>query len=214
MRKILLSCMFTAGILSGATYVIDTDATTLNWKGSKLANASSHNGVVKVSDGSIEINKNEPKAGKISINLKSIENQDVPIDKGRDKLEGHLKSEDFFNVNKPGNDLAVFTIKSFTKKAKGSYLAKGDLKLNGVTKPLEVPMTTSIGSKKATANGEITIDRTKWNVTYHAKSFWEKAKDYALDKVIGNDIELKFDIVAMAKKPLVAPKPKSTKKSI
>ncbi|HQD12379.1 MAG TPA: YceI family protein [Chitinophagales bacterium] len=63
--------------------------------------------------------------GTITIALKSI-------DTDNDKRDEHLRSADFFNVEKNPN--MTFVIKKFTKVSGKQYKVTGDLTLNGITK--------------------------------------------------------------------------------
>lgn len=58
---------------------------------------------------------------------------------------------------------AVFQSSNITLIEEGSYLAKGELSLKGVSKPLDLPFTLSI-SDEAVMTSQITLDRTTWNV--------------------------------------------------
>ncbi len=56
------------------------------------------------------------------------------VDSGIEKLDGHLKSPDFFNVAE--FPTMSFTSTSTTKSDTGAINIKGDLTLHGVTKPI------------------------------------------------------------------------------
>ena len=76
---------------------VDADKSTVKWKGSKITEG--HEGFIQIQKGVLMINHGTLVGGQISIDMTSIENTDQE-GKGKVNLEGHLKSDDFFNVEK------------------------------------------------------------------------------------------------------------------
>ena len=104
MKKIVFSIVFTTALASlysftpikkinaPATYTVATDASKVEFTGSKKAGY--HNGSFALKAGSISIDNGKLTGGKFVIDLASVK-----ADAG-EKLEGHLKSPDFFDVAK------------------------------------------------------------------------------------------------------------------
>ncbi|MFK5894224.1 MAG: YceI family protein [Pseudomonadota bacterium] len=90
--------------------------------------------------GTFNYDKNKPEASKIevTINTNSLDSNHAERDK-------HLRSDDFLDVSKYPK--AKFTSTSFTQKADGSGILKGDFSLHGVTKPIIINVQT-IGEGK------------------------------------------------------------------
>jgi len=90
------------------------------------------------------------------------------IDSGNDKLDGHLKSPDFFN-SKEFPKLS-FTSKSAKKAANGMFEVSGDLSMHGVTKPItamvELTGESSMMGSRGGAEATFTIKRSEWGMTY------------------------------------------------
>ncbi len=91
------------------------------------------------------------------------------IDTGSDKLNGHLKSPDFFNER----EFATITFKSKSAKKTGGsmYEVKGDLTLHGVTKSIAVPLEwlgTASGrrGKKCGFETHLTLKRSDFGMSY------------------------------------------------
>ncbi len=173
------------------TYKIDVKESTISWTGTKKI-GSSHNGAVSLKDGQIEMKKGEITGGAFKVDVGTLTNADLassPTD--QKKLEGHLKSADFFNVAKHPD--ATFKISKVEKKSDKEMLVKGELTLIGVTKPLEFPavITTENDTVKGEAN--IKIDRTKWGLKYGSGDFF---KELAGDRIINNEFELNLKLVA------------------
>jgi polyisoprenoid-binding protein YceI len=101
------------------------------------------------------------------------------------KLEGHLKSDDFFGVEKYPTATLVFT--DVKTSGKNAYDVTGDLTIKGKTNP--VSFKISIYGSKATAS--IKVDRTKYDVKYGSASFFDGLKD----KAIYDEFDLVSDLV-------------------
>lgn len=115
--------------------------------------------------------------------MRSITNTDLEGDyKG--KLEGHLKSDDFFDVEKFPTASLVFTKVNAT--GKNSYKVTGNITIKGHTEAITLDL--SVYGNKATAS--LKIDRTKFDVRYGSTSFFDGLKD----KAIYDDFDLVVDL--------------------
>jgi polyisoprenoid-binding protein YceI len=103
---------------------------------------------------------------------------------GKEKLEGHLKSDDFFGVEKHTTAKLVF--KSMENFNKNSYTVKGDLTIKGITKP--ITLVVSMFESKATAT--MKVDRSKFDVRYGSGSFFDDLGD----KTIYDEFDLVVDL--------------------
>ena len=111
--------------------------------------------------------------GSFVIDMTTINSTDLEGEyKG--KLEGHLKSDDFFGVE--NNPIATLVFKDVTSSGKNAYTVSGDLTIKGKTNP--VTFTISIYGSKATAS--LKVDRTKYDVRYGSTSFFDGLKDKAI----------------------------------
>jgi len=171
-------------------YEIDTQSSAITWKGFKPT--GSHSGTISMNKGTFDLSSTNGLSGTFVIDMNSIKVTDIPSDDEKNgQLLGHLKSADFFDVQK--NPLATFKITKMSTSAEGQKIMLGNLSLNGVTNSIEIPITTTEqGDALAISSTTFTIDRSKWNIKYGSKSFFDNLGD----KFISNDIELKFRIVA------------------
>jgi polyisoprenoid-binding protein YceI len=162
---------FTTIDTEGEKKEIKVETSTLVWKGYKVT--GSHQGTVDIKSGSLIFKDGVLTGGDIMIDMSSIESTDLEGEyKG--KLEGHLKSDDFFGVQK--YPTASLTLKKVTPAGKNAYTAIGDLTIKGITKPVDLEV--SIYGNKATAN--IKIDRSEFDVRYGSTSFFDGLKDKAI----------------------------------
>src|SRR5690606_19135025 len=77
---------------------VNPDASTIEWRGSKVT--GEHNGHVDVRQGNIVLDeKGNLKSAYVQVDMNSMTNEDLDADT-QQKLIGHLKSDDFFSVEK------------------------------------------------------------------------------------------------------------------
>ena len=110
---------------------VDTDASYITWKGYKVT--GQHHGKVKLKGGNLEYDNGKLIGGNFEIDMTTITNEDLQGGSA-DKLIGHLKSEDFFGVEK--HPTAKFVITKIAEAKLGEYRVKGDLTIKSTTKPV------------------------------------------------------------------------------
>lgn len=151
--------------------VIKTDKSKVVWKGYKVT--GSHEGTIDVKSGTLVFEGDKLTGGEFVIDMTSISTTDLEGEyKG--KLDGHLKSDDFFGVSNHPTAKLVFT--SVKSSGKSAYDVTGDLTIKGKTNPIN--FTISIYGNKATAS--LKVDRTKYEVRYGSTSFFDGLKDKAI----------------------------------
>ena len=166
-----------------ATNVIDTESSTLNWVGKKIT-TSQHNGSLKFLSGELIICASNDGSeslvcgGEFSVDMTSLLVEDL-TGSGKKRLEGHLKSDDFFSVNK--HKTAYLSIDS-SKATDSGFIAQGSLTIKDITHPIEFKLTRNLGGFVA----DLVFDRSKYNVKYNSGSFFENLGD----NLILDDIEL------------------------
>lgn len=180
-----------------AKYVVNTDQSTIEWKGTKPT--GEHIGTIAIKSGAFFFKKEALESGKIVIDMNSITvtDADFPDDKKK-MLEAHLKGtaegkeSDFFNVEK--YPTASFEVTGLEGEGKDLLLA-GNLTIKDQTHhvkfPIEVSWATNGNSIKMSSE-TFTIDRTKWGVNYGSKSIFDSLGD----NWISDDIELTIHLKA------------------
>jgi polyisoprenoid-binding protein YceI len=172
----------------GKSYKLDTAKSSLGWTGSKPT--GKHNGSIKITEGNIEVSDNKVVSGSFMIDMKSITNLDMQGSKGQKGLEGHLKSPDFFDVEK--FPTAKFDITGCVPFAAGektilegaTHMLSGNLELKGVVKNISFPAVVKMDGSAVTASSDFNIDRTLWDITYGS------------DGKVAKEINLKLTITA------------------
>ncbi|MEN8124142.1 MAG: YceI family protein [Bacteroidota bacterium] len=191
MKNLILTLLLLVGFIGFAqtNYKTNTENAILKWKGFKPT--GSHYGTINLKDGFFTIKNNKIVGGEFIIEMNSIVNLDLAADNAYNKkLVDHLKSNDFFDVTT--YPTAKFIINSSEEK-EGKTLIKGKLTLKDKTNPVEFLATVTIdGNKLDFKSDTFKIDRSKWNVTYKSKSFFNDLKD----KFIDDEMELTVEVKA------------------
>ncbi|MEO1030608.1 MAG: YceI family protein [Bacteroidota bacterium] len=167
----------------------DTEKSTIEWKGFKPT--GSHTGTIAIAKGLINVNDGAVESGNFVIDMSSIKVTDIPVEEeGNAKLAGHLTSADFFDV--ATYPQAKFEVTGL-ETVDGKMMLSGNLTMKDATNNISIPVTTNIEGDNMTLTSEaFTIDRSKWNIKYGSKSFFDNLGD----RFINDDIELKVNLVA------------------
>lgn len=171
------------------TYKVDTQKSNIEWTGKKVLGA--HTGDLKIASGTITVNNNIPFKGGFVINMASLSNKDITDAETKGKLLGHLKSEDFFAVEK--YPAAQFVASKISPAGTGKVKIDGTLTIKGISNSISFPATYSIKGNNLIAKAEnVKVDRTKYNIKYGSKSFFDSIGD----KAIEDDFTLNISIFA------------------
>lgn len=173
------------------TYTVDTAKSLLEWRGYKVT--GQHNGTIKIKSGSLEFTEGNLTGGSFEIDMTSLSVDDLQAGKGKEKLEGHLKSPDFFGVE--AFPTAKFQItKVVPRGTPGDYTIKGNLTIKESTKEIKFFAKVNM-AEDGTALAEVekvTIDRSEYNIRYGSGSFFENLGD----KTIYDEFDLSIKLVA------------------
>ena len=177
---------FTVGIYATEPVAEDkvevkANESTVAWKAYKVT--GSHTGTVELKSGDLLFDNGTLKGGEFVVDMTSITCTDLEGEY-KQKLEGHLKSDDFFSVASHETSKLVFT--DIKASGKNSYEVTGDLTIKGITKP--VTFDVSVYGSKATAT--LKIDRAQYDVRYGSGSFFDNLGD----KTIYDEFDLVVDL--------------------
>ncbi len=172
-------------------YKLNTDSSSIEWYAEKVT--GKHNGTIRFSSG--EFNNNHGNyTGTFVVDMNSIVNKDIESEEYKKKLEGHLKSADFFDVaTYPKSTFVLNSITQLPQPHDGyTHAAKGMLTIKDKTNEVTFYTTMRMQGSTIFASGSGVIDRSKFDVKYGSKSFFEDIGD----KAIYDEFTLKFGIVA------------------
>lgn len=177
----------------GRAYQVETAASEVKWHAKKVT--GEHLGFISMQSGQLQVDKNKLTGGTFVIDMSSITCTDLKDAGSNGKLVGHLKSDDFFSVEK--HPTATFTITEASPIAKApagqpNYNVKGNLTIKGITNPVSFPATITVKDGVATAKADVTVDRTKYDIRYRSSNFFENLGD----KAIYDEFTVSFNVKA------------------
>jgi len=190
---------------TGEKWNLNVSDSKIEWIGTKVTGY--HIGMVPLKNGDIYVDNGQVTGGKF---VMDIANMNVSGPKGVDtasnkKLLGHLKSADFFDVNKyPDATFELTDVKPYTggpvkdtadarqdeiseyKVTNPTHLVSGNLTLKGVTRNIEFPARITVSGNTAEAIAKFNINRKEWGIVYKGKP----------DDLIRDDVHLGISIKA------------------
>lgn len=182
---VITSSAFIAPVLKPVTYKVDVEKSTLTWVGKKVTGG--HNGTINLQSGSLQFEGKKLAGGNFTINMTTIKDADKS-----EKLEGHLKADDFFGVDKFAT--STFVIKKVAAGSGNQVNVTGDLTIKGITNAITFPAAlvwNADGTVTATAD-KVVVDRTKFGIKFRSKGMFPDIGD----KMIYDDFELSIKLVA------------------
>ena len=174
---------------------VDTKASKVYWNAKKVT--GEHSGLLSVADGTVYVQDEKITGASINLDMNTIDCTDLEGE-WKDKLIGHLKSDDFFSVEK--HPKATFAIKSVTKDG-AQHKVVGDLTIKGIKHEISFPAEVKVEGDKLTANGTATVDRTKYDIRYGSGKFFEGLGD----KMIYDTFDIRFELVASSSAEISKP---------
>jgi polyisoprenoid-binding protein YceI len=182
-----LSTLFAAAEFVAPATVSKTES-QVRWEASKVT--GTHWGYVPLKNATLDYSGGKIKGGSFDMDMVNLTVEDLTDAKSKGNLTGHLKSDDFFSVEK-------FNTSSFkiteAKSSNGTdYTISGNLTIKGITQKISFPAKVSVAGKKVTATGQITFDRTKFDIKFRSGSYFENLAD----KMIYDEVKLDVKLVA------------------
>jgi polyisoprenoid-binding protein YceI len=168
-------------------YVADPSATVIKWHGEKII-GSSHNGTIDLREGWITSDGKSITGGEFVVDMNSMKNTDIKDAGSRARLEGHLKSADFFGVEKyPLSKLVLNGSSQFTS---GKATVKGNLTIKEATHPIEFTVQESRSGDALTYTATITFDRSLYDIRFGSGKFFSNLGNNAIRDEIRLDVSL------------------------
>lgn len=170
-----------AGALEGATlWEFSAENSQIEWVGSKMT--GSHTGGFKKFGGEIKMVKGDPLLSSVRVQIET-----ESIDSDDPDLTDHLKTHDFFEVDKYPQ--AVFESEEILRKKGDEYLLSGRLTLHGTTRRIRFPAVIQVTPDKVTARAEFSLNRFDFGLVYKGKA----------DNLIRKEVLLKLNLNASAR---------------
>ncbi|MEN0002546.1 MAG: YceI family protein [Bacteroidota bacterium] len=177
---------------SAVTFAVNTNESKVNWIGAKLL-GDQHSGFIKLREGALQVEGGQLVGGSFVIDMNSLENTDMNPGEGKEDLEGHLKNNDFFEVETyPTGKFEVTSLAAVEGREDATHTITGNLTLKDITKSITFPAKVSVSDASIEAvTPQFVIDRTQWNVMYGAGVL-----GLAKDKIIKDEVALQINLMA------------------
>ena len=183
MKKIILVFSLIAALSLNSQVQLDIQKSNIKWTGKELT-TKEHFGSLKLSKAQLDFDNENIIGGSFVVDMTTLDVQDL-TGRGKERLEGHLRSDDFFSVDK--HNEAKLTVKSSKKISNISYELSGDLTIKDITHPIVFILTENARGYSSS----LTFDRSKYNVRFRSGSFFQNLGD----KLILDDIELEVTLM-------------------
>lgn len=181
---------------SGKAFVLDTANSRIEWKGFKVVKTdnTSHFGTIKFESGELTVNEEKLESGTFTADMNSLTSVDLKDDAEQlNKLNGHLKSGDFFEVEKfPKATFEITKVSDNTTGGDYNTLLDGNLTIKGITKPVQFNANVSVN------NGEVSIATEPKDIK--REDFGVKFQMPVENGVIKDEVNLQILIKAQEKK--------------
>lgn len=174
-------------------YVVNTAVSSTSWKGGKMFDDTSkpeegHYGSVKFKSGTVTVKDGLLESGSLVADQTTFESADLNEDaEMKAKLDGHLKSADFLDVEKFPE--AKFEITKATKLDTGDYNTEisGNLDFRGVPKNVTFKANVKEEAGKVTIKSEeFKINRQDFGINFKGGA----------GSIIKDDVLLQLDVTA------------------
>ena len=175
--------------ISDGVYSVLNDESTIEWTGRNIGNK--HVGSIRIKDGSFLIEDGAPLNGKIIVDMSSINNFDQEGE-WKEMLVNHLKSSDFFDVEKhPTAEIALVEANRIEGPAsRPNYHIEADLTIKGITERIGFEAQIHEKEGMIVLNAHLDVDRSKHNVTYGSEKFFARLGIHLIDDMISFDVIL------------------------
>lgn len=180
-----LEAMARAGV-----YQVDTEKSVVEWIGRNINNR--HHGRIAISGGEVVLANGLPVAGRLVLDMTTITNLDLQDEGWRGMLHRHLKSDDFFDVER--YPTATFELRGAVAKA-GATPGTPNVEISGTLtiKDAALPICFAAiiapqedGTLKAHA--ALDLDRTLWGVCYGSGKLYERLGMHLVNDLISIEL--------------------------
>ena len=181
---IFLTLITPLSLISQMTKLIDVENSKIKWIGEELS-GKNHYGSLKFKKGSLNLNNGVIISGNFIVDMKTINVEDLQGG-SKQRLEGHLRSDDFFSVEKFSE--AIFEAKSpaVVNKKEGVQILSGNLTIKGITHPAKIEFDDNWSAK-------LVFDRSKYDVRFRSGNFFQNLGDKLIYDEIAINAKIAFE---------------------
>ncbi len=176
------------GELSNGTYIVAPE-TTVNWQANRpLMENYQDTGTLAITLGELTVIDGAI-TGELIFDMNSITAVTTGMGGGQEGLSKHLKSADFFDVEK--YPTATFTLSEvIPTETAHTYTAQGTLTMKDTTETFSFPTVVYSTDNTLHIQGVAQIDRTLWNIQYGSEKFFGSLGDKMINDVFSVIIDI------------------------
>ena len=178
-----------ASVRDGA-YRVDAEKSVVEWIGRNINNR--HHGRIAITGGEVVLAGGLPVSGRFVLDMTTLTNLDLQDEGWRGMLHRHLKSEDFFDVER--YPTASFELRGASAIAgatpgTANMEVAGSLTIKETSRPVCFPAMVDPqvdGTLKAQA--ALDLDRTLWGVSYGSGKLYERLGMHLVNDLISIEL--------------------------
>lgn len=171
------------------TFDVKPSDSKISWEGKKKI-GDAHHGDLSIKSGKLIVSGDKLTGGEFDIDMNSLKVIDVSDEAMNKKLTTHLRSDDFFSVEKFPTARLVIT--KVVPGKDGKQDITGDLTIKGKKESVTFPADVKVSKNEVTAKSTIAVDRTKYDVRYNSGRFFPNLGD----KIINDEFLVNVDLTA------------------
>ena len=187
------------------TLAVNLTESSVGWTGMKKLGTETtgkHEGTINISSGQLMMAEGTLVGGKFVIDMNTINCTDLEDPEKKAQLEGHLASDDFFDIaNHPTAEFEITSVETIVpdetaeEPSNATHKITGNFTLRGTTLSIPIEAGVSIENGQLVADSEFLFDRTQWGVMFKPEAdVVDKTKDW----FIRDEIAIKLHLVAAA----------------
>jgi polyisoprenoid-binding protein YceI len=182
--------------VEGESMMVDISQSKLAWRGSKPG--GEHYGTIEMKQGDVKVSNGIVTGGTFVFDMNSIVCEDLTDPEFNAKLVGHLKSEDFFEVETyPEATFEIVSIEALSGTQAGAqgitptHQVAGNLTMKDITKSVTFAANIAVDEGSVTVKtNQFLIDRTDWGVNYGSNKIFDNLADNFIHDDMGITIHL------------------------
>jgi len=163
----------------GKTLTLDGASSKVGFIGAKVT--TDHKCSFEKIEGTATVEGDELKAMEITVDMSSLKTDADP------DLGNHLKTEDFFDVEKhPEGKFTLLSVEAKPGEDGATHELAGNLDFHGRVNKVTFPATVKVSDSGVEGEAEFTIDRQKWGIAHPGMP------DNAIKDEVALQLELNF----------------------
>ena len=178
----LLMLMIPASLISQTSRLIDVENSKIKWIGEELS-GKNHYGSLKFKNGNLQLDNGKIISGNFTVDMNTINVEDLQGG-SKQRLEGHLRSDDFFSVEKFSEAIFEINSSAVVNEDGANQVLSGNLTIKGITHPAKLEIDNNWAAK-------LVFDRSKYDVRFRSGNFFQNLGD----KLIYDEIVISANIV-------------------